>query len=320
MIFTKTRISVVAMACLAAGSITYMNHAGLQTGAFESVKTATMDIPDTNGLLVGSRVLLRGVAIGTITAVRSSADQVEVSMKYQRGYRIPVDSMFRVDDLSALGEAYLAILPRGTQGPYLPDHADIPHTHVVVPTTFQELSARLTRMLEQVDPNHIKDIFDTMDVALPDDVQVIGNLNNAGQLLATAITQQAGNLTKLFDAMQPLLLKSATVPGDLAGATPDIAKFAREFSDMIDGMHFAVDKGPLLGGIKYGAGPFIDQLQGFLDKTAGDLHVLGRDLLPGVQAGAAAMRTVPVSQLLDNALAATASGDAVTIHVRAPGR
>jgi hypothetical protein len=77
---------------------------------------------------------------------------------------------------------------------------------------------------------------------------------------------------------------------------------------------------PMPTGIKDGAGPFLNELQAFLDKSAKDLNVLGVALLPGVRAGAAAMRTVPIPELLDRALAATSSGNAVTIHIRTPGR
>ncbi|MFE2996958.1 MlaD family protein [Nocardia sp. NPDC059246] len=316
----RTAVSVLGMAVIAASSFVYMNHLGLQTGAFEHTKTAMMAVSDTNGLVAGSRVLLRGVAIGTVTDVDTSADHIEVALKYDDGYHIPAGSRFRIDNLSALGETYLAVQPDSDAGPYLADHATIDTKQIVVPTTFKELSARLTRLLEQVDPQRVQDIFHMLDVALPDDSRVLGDLNHAGELLASTITQQSGNLTTLLKAMQPLLLQSDSVPGDLAGAAPDMVGFAQGLTDVIEGMHFAVDFGPLRDGIKYGASPFLDDLQGFLDKSAGDLQVLGVDLLPGVRAGAAAMRTVNLGQVLDNALAATASGDALAIHVQIPGR
>ncbi|AHH19869.1 Mce family protein MceF [Nocardia nova SH22a] len=315
----KTVASIAGMAVIAAASFAYLDHIGLDTGALRHVRTAAMSVPDTNGLVVGSRVLLRGVAIGHVTGVGATPGQAEISWNYEDGYRIPADSRFRVDNLSALGEAYLSVLPATAAGPYLADGATVPAAHVVVPTTFQELSARLTRMLEQVEPDRIRDIFSTVDVALPDDPWVLDDLSRAGELLARTLTHRSGDLTRLLTALQPLLQRSGTVPGDLAGATPQLADFGSGFTDVLGGVHFAASFGPLTS-IEDGAAPLIDQLQKFLDKSSGDLQTLGVDLLPGVRAGAAAMSTVDIGRFLDNALAATASGDAVTIHLRPPGR
>lgn len=315
----KTVASIVGMAVLAGSSFVYMNHVGLDIDLLQHVRTASMSIPDTNGLAVGSRVLLRGVAIGHVTGITPGPDRAEISWKYDNGYRIPMDSRFRVDNLSALGEAYVAVSPATESGPYLADGATVPATHVVVPTTFQELSARLTRMLEQVEPDRVREIFETIDVALPDDSWILGDLSRAGELLAQTLTQRSGDLTQLLGKLQPLLQGTGTVPDDLAGATPRLAAFGSGFDDMLGGVHFAASFGPLTS-IRDGAAPLIDQLQAFLDKSAGDLHTLGVDLLPGVRAGAAAMSTVDVGRLLDNALDSTSSGDAITVHLRPPGR
>ncbi|MBJ8345181.1 MlaD family protein [Antrihabitans sp. YC2-6] len=316
----KTTLSVLGMASIAAASFVYMDRLGLETGAFEDVRVANMVVPDTNGLVVGSRVLYRGVAVGEVTEVSSSVDRINVAWKYDSSYDIPVDSRFRVDNLSALGETYLAVLPETAAGPYLGDNAIIEDERVTVPTTFKELSEKLTRMLEQVDLNQIQNIFDEMDLALPEDARVLGNLNSAGELLASTITEQSDALTKLLATVQPILLDSSTVPADLRDAAPYLADFGGGLTNVIDGMHFAVDFGPLKDGIEFGAGPFIDNLQVFLDITAADLNILGVDLLPGVRSASAQLQTIDMARLLDNAIAATESGDALTVHVTTPGR
>ncbi|WP_109529494.1 MULTISPECIES: MlaD family protein [Nocardia] len=316
----KTPLSVLGMVALAVSSLLYLDSLGLEHDAFADVKTASLSIPDTNGLVVGSRVLIRGVAIGHVTRVHSSAAGIDVEWSYDSDYRIPTDSRFRVDNLSALGETYLAVIPTVAAGPYLAEDAVIPADRVVVPTTFKELSQRLTTLLEQIEPERIREIFATVDLALPDDPWVLGDLSRAGELLAGTLTRQSANLTTLLSSIQPILLRTGTVPGDLAGATPILGDFGSGFSDVLAGIHFAASFGPLKDGIEFGAGPLLDQLQAFLHDTSADLHTLGVDLLPGIRAGTAAMATVNVGQLLDTAIAATSSGDAVTVRVGPPGR
>ncbi|WP_280426647.1 MlaD family protein [Nocardia carnea] len=315
----RTPLSVLGMTALAASSLLYLDHLGLEHRVFADVQTATMRIPDTNGLVAGSRVLLRGVAVGHVTAVHASADGIELEWNYDSDYRIPADSRFRVDNLSALGETYLSVNPASSAGPYLADGAVVPADQVAVPTTFKELSQRLTELLEQVEPERIRKIFATVDVALPEDPWVLGQLNRAGELLAGTLIQRSGSLTTLLETIQQILRNTGTVPGDLAGATPGLPAFGSGFRDMLAGIHFAASFGPLKDGIEFGAGPLIDQLQAFLDENSADLFTLGSELLPGVEAGAAALATADIGRVLDNALASTATGDAVTVRIGPPG-
>ncbi|WP_040801067.1 MlaD family protein, partial [Nocardia higoensis] len=239
----KTPLSVLGMVAIAASSLVYLGRIGLEHDAFGEVRTASMVIPETNGLVAGSRVLVRGVAVGHVTAVHASAAGITVDWNYDGETGIPADSRYRVDNLSALGEAYLSVLPQTSTGPYLEDGAEIPAEKVSVPTTFDELSQRLTTMLEQVEPEQIRAIFATVDVALPEDPWVLGDLSRAGELLAGTLLQQSGNLTDLFNAVQPVLRQTGTVPGDLAAAAPLLTDFGEGFRGTLAGIYFAASFG-----------------------------------------------------------------------------
>lgn len=317
--FNRTLASVVGMVVIAGGSFGYMYKLGLPVGSLEKVHTANMAVPDTNGLAVGSRVLLRGVAIGHISKITSAVDKITVEWNYDERYHVPANSSFRIDNLSALGESYLAVTPADDKGPYLANRATVDPAKVVVPTTIKELSARLTRMLEQVDPDRIGDIFRELNIAMPDDVTVLGNLSHAGDLLAETFIKQSDNFTKLLNTVQPLLQDSSWLPGDMSGVSRDARPLGRNISNMFNGLQFATVFAPLPEGLADGVGPFVQEVQKFLDNNAADLHTLGVNLLPSVKAGAASMATVDVGQLLDNALASS-SGDSVAIHLHTSGR
>ncbi|GAA4484437.1 MlaD family protein [Rhodococcus olei] len=308
-------LSVVGMVAIGALSFTYMFQSGLRTGIAEDVNTATVEIPDTNGLVVGARVLLRGVEIGEITGITASADSVHVAWKYDRGHPIPVDSAFRVDNLSALGEPVLGVWPKTARGPYLDDAAVIAPDRVVVPTTFEELSQRLTDLLSQVKPQAVREIFRTLDVALPDDPRVYTDISEAGKLMAATLTQRSDSLTTVLRTLQPMLQGSGSIPPGMHEAAPHLAPFGSGFQDLLAGIRFAADRGPLNAGIANGASPFIGELQKFLDETAPDLNTIGVNLLPAVSEAANSVRSVNIGRLLQNVMASTKSGDALTIHV-----
>lgn len=315
----RTVLSIGGMAVIAALSFTYMSQQGLRTGLMEDVYTAQVEVPDTNGLLVGSRVLLRGIAIGEVTDITSSADAVTVTWKYDRNTPIAADSTVRLDNLSALGEPFLAVSPGSEGGPNLEDKAVLASEQVVVPTTFEELSERLTGLLTQVEPDGVREIFRTLDIALPDDQRVYGNLERSGQLMAATIEQNSDTFTTLLRTVQPLLLDSGFIPEGMRATEPRVAEFGSGFTDLLAGIRFASDRGPLNAGIKYGASPFIGELQKFLDATAPDLETIGVNLLPAVSEAANSIRTMDIGTLLDTVLTSTESGDALTLHLETPG-
>ncbi|MBF6472644.1 MlaD family protein [Nocardia abscessus] len=316
----RTVASVLGMALIAGGSFGYMYEIGMPVDALHDLNTVKMSLPDTNGVVVGSPVLLRGVHIGAVSRVVSSADRIEVEWKFDKKHRVPLDSNYRVDNLSALGETYIAVTPVTEEGPHLADHSVIDTGKVVVPTTIKELSARLTRLLEQVDPDQVRAIFHEMDVALPQDAQVLDDLNRAGRLLASMITTQSGAFTKLLTAIQTMLQDSSWIGPDLSGAGPVVPKMGRSFSDLWDLFAFIKNWQPMVAANRDGTVPFVSEVQKFTDENAADLLTLGVTLLPAAQNGAASLKTIDVGRLLDEALAAADSEGSVTVHVPTPGR
>ncbi|MDV6211974.1 MlaD family protein [Rhodococcus erythropolis] len=317
---TRTRISVLAMVALAALSVTYMARLGLPISPTTQTRAATMTVPDTNGLLVGSRVLLRGVEVGFVTTIAPNESGISIDWTYDDSYQIPVDSRIRVDNLSALGEPFVSVLPDTADGPYLENHAVIDNGKVTVPTPFTELSARLTELLKQIEPDQIQRIADTLNAGLPDGVHVINDLNRAGVLLAKQFTEQSDNMLTLMRAIQPLVMNTDGIPETLAATTPQMNAFGIGFQDLLQSIPDAMATGgPLLEGTRDGASPFFRELQKFLDANARDLETIGVNLLPAAQSASASMRTIDVGRLLGNLLSDDNPEGALTVHIPAGG-
>ncbi|EON31332.1 ABC-type transport system involved in resistance to organic solvents, periplasmic component [Gordonia terrae C-6] len=315
---TKTRVSVVAMLAIAGLSIAYILSVGLHVNS-PSARHATITVPDTNGILVGSRVLLRGIEVGHVTEISQSSRGAEITWNYDETENIPVESNFRVDNLSALGEAYVAVMPTTSGGPYLADNAYIEGENVSNAATFKDLSEQVTEVLGQTDPDKVQRVFAELDMGLPDGIEVIEDLNKVGRLLTAEFTARADELTTLLATMQPLLMRSEAIPGLMRATTPHLAGFGIGFAELESGVKDAIDwSGPMYTGITQGATPLVAALQKFLDDSGADLKIIGDNLLPATRSGAAALRTVDVGRVLDNVINATDSG-AVEIRIPAGG-
>lgn len=316
---TKTRVSVLAMLVILVLSLLYIFNSGLHIFTI-SARNASIIVQDTNGILVGSRVLMRGVELGYVTEISQTRGGARVAWEYPDSEKIPVASNYRVDNLSALGEAYIAVLPTTASGPYLKDNATIDGDLVRKSATFKDLSEQVTKALDQVDPEEVKSIFHQLDAGLPDDTEVLGDLNKVGNLLTTEILKNQDSLRTLLSTMQPLLMRSERLPGDLKGMTPNIRDFGKMFAYLEDGVKDAIDwSGPMYTGISEGAYPLVSMLQKFLDQSSGDIKIIGDNLLPVTEAGAASMRTVNAGNVLDALISATNDG-ALTVRIPSGGR
>ncbi|MDV7099764.1 MlaD family protein [Gordonia amicalis] len=189
-----------------------------------------MVVPDTNGILVGSRVLMRGIEIGHVTGIAQVVEGVEVAWDYDADVQIPESSIFRLDNLSALGESYVAVMPDGKAGPFLSEGQRVDQRRVLVPTTFKELSQRLTVLLRQVDPTKVRRIVGEVDAGLPDGAEVLTSISRAGSLLAGELTEQSDAFVTLLSTLQPLIMSTGNVPAQLAATTPLVPRFGREFN------------------------------------------------------------------------------------------
>lgn len=309
--------AIVAMVLVAVLSVVYMTTIGLPVARDFGVRTASLTVQQTSGLLPGSKVLYRGVEIGRVTKVKPSLTGVEVSWNYQDEYRIPTASTFRVDNLSALGETYLGVIPpdSGDTGPSLAEGATLAADQVEVPTTVDELSARVVRLLEQVHSKDIDTIVDAMNVGLVRDRSVLSNLQHGSTLLESTIVATRAPLETLLDKFQGLLVNGSQVSDALASSREGLTVFGDEFKKFLDWCVTFIVEDNLPTELTDGAGPFLEHALSNLDRAAPDIKVLGDAGLPAVEQATGRLKGVDLSQLLKTALATAGDGDGIVVGV-----
>lgn len=309
-------ISLVAMLAISIASVIYMRTLGLPIG-FDDKQHASMTVNDTNGLVIGSRILFRGTDIGTVTDIEPDSDGVSIGWEYDDQYKLAADSTFRVDNLSALGETYISVLPNHEGGPYLADGEHIDDSRVKVPSTIKDLSERFTRLLNQLDPDRIQSIFDELDTGLPSGSETIDTIEKAGALTAAMLQVTNGSLTDVLKNAQTMLLDSSFIPPGLSGSAANIAEFGKGFDDVMGAAVSFTLLSPLPDSLALGTGPLLENVQAFLDRSSSDIKILAVDLLPAAQSSAQALRTINVGTLLDRAMSATNTGNALSVEVSA---
>ncbi|BBY65801.1 MlaD family protein [Mycolicibacterium helvum] len=312
----KNVASFVAFAVIVAVTSLYIGSFGLRLGPPEHRINLSMAVPDVKGLVVGSSVLLRGAPIGQITAISASASDATIDFYIDGDQRIPVDSDVRLDNLSALGEAYVGFIPRADTGPMLSDGQRIAAESITVPPSISQLATSVVRVLNQMDPVQLKRILNEADAGLPDPDEVLPNLARASLLTRNMLVGMNGKGQQVLANFQTLLQNADWVGPVLAEVAPSVRALGPSSSRIFKGMMNTVawnnPENMRLFQI------FLARIQAFLDTRGSDLKVIGNALLPQFTGIGGALMNFDTAQILSNALSGIPEEGAITLHVTIP--
>ena len=276
----------------------------------------SMKVADINGILLDSNVLLRGVPVGKVTGIESSLTDATIDFYIDGRYQVPVDSEVRLENLSALGEPYIGLVPRVDDGPMLRDGQHIATERIVQPPSISELAVSISRVLEQADPDALKRVVSEFDSGLPDPNAVLPNISRTAMLVRNVTADMNGRGRALLDNFQALLHNADWVGPLLADVTPGFRTVGLSAGVLFSGLE--IDR-PLGGVAIYDqVNRLIDRIQKLLDDSGGDIKVLGEALLPHLQGIAGSLMNFDTGQMLSNVLESVPADGTITLNVAIP--
>lgn len=306
----------IAFAAMIALGVGYIWSLGVRVQAPSDRTNLSMQVDDINGILLDSNVLLRGVPVGKVTGIRSSVDDATIDFYIDGRYQVPVDSEVRLENLSALGEPYIGLVPRVEDGPMLRDGQRIATEKIVAPPSISELAVAISRVLNQADPDALKRVVTEFDRGLPDPNTVLPNLSRTAMLLRNATADMDGRGRVLLDNFQALLQNADWVGPLLADVTPGFLKVGLSAGVLFSALE--IDR-PLGGVAIYDqVNRLIDRIQKLLDDSGGDIKVLGEALLPHLQGIAGSLMNFDTGQMLANVLESVPADGTITLNVDIP--
>jgi phospholipid/cholesterol/gamma-HCH transport system substrate-binding protein len=273
----------------------------------------SMEVPDINGLVVGSNVLLRGVPVGKVTKTSTSLQAAAVEFYVDGQQRVPVDTEVRLENLSTLGESYIGLIPKSDGGRVWQNGERISTERLVPQPSISELATSVTRVLQQMDPGALERVIAEFDAALPDPTTVLPNLSRASVLLNNTVNEMNGRGRFLFRNFQTLLQNAEWVNPVLFSLTTSVRDVGKGIQDLEKHLVILVHRGePNNTG---NLNKLVARIQSFLDDRGGDLKVLGEAFQPKLNAIAASLMNFDTGQLLDNFLQAVPADGTITLRV-----
>lgn len=189
-----------------------------------------LQVPSTGGLYRFSNVTYRGVEVGKVTDIRPTRGGAEVTMSLQTSPKIPADLHANVRSVSAVGEQYVDLVPRGDSGPYLHNGSVIGAADASLPQPVGPMLDQMSALVGSIPTGKLGGLLDESFKALNGTGNDLGTLFDSTSRLATGLNRTADNTRALIEDSRPLLdgqVDSAetirTWAGSLAGITGQVA-------------------------------------------------------------------------------------------------
>ncbi|MBB3604777.1 virulence factor Mce-like protein [Mycolicibacterium sp. BK556] len=310
----KDVISYLVFAVIVAIALWYFGSLGLRVSPPSHRTNLSMNVPEINGLVPDSNVLFRGVPVGKVVKTSTSIDSASIDFWVGGQYEVPVDTKVELQNLSALGESYIELVPRSEGGPFLKDNQRISTESVMAPASVSELATTATRILNQMEPGALQRIIAEGDAALPDPVRVLPNLSRTTTLFNNMLNSLNGEGRTLLSNFGTLIRNSEWINPDLTAFTPNLTLLGLYWQDFFKHLPilFSRDNPDGVRQLKY----LLDRVQGLLDNNGGDLKVLGEAFQPKLNTIAATLMNFDSGQILDNFLDQVPADGMITLRVR----
>lgn len=265
-----TQLAIFILIAVIAGAVMIFNFINLPAMLFGVGEyRVTIQLPEAGGIYQRGNVTYRGTEVGRIEDVRLTDDGVEATLVLRSNQSIPANLDAEVHSQSAVGEQFIALLPRSGDGPTLQDGDVIPMDRTTVPTDVNTLLDATNRGLQAIPGDNLKTAVDEAYIAIGGLGPEIQRFVKGSTALAIDSRANLGELTTLIDQSKPVL-DSQTDTGDSIQAwASHLATISGQLRDQDAAVQGVITEGS----------PAADEVRALFDRFQPTLPVLLANLV-----------------------------------------
>jgi phospholipid/cholesterol/gamma-HCH transport system substrate-binding protein len=230
--------------------------------------TVTMELPQTGGLYSGGNVTYRGTEVGRVQSVRLTPTGVEATLSLKSGIAIPSDLTAEVHSQSAIGEQYVALLPRADARP-LQDGDVISLANTSVPPDINSLLTAANRGLQAIPHDNLKTVIDESYTAVGGLGPELSRIVKGTSDLAIDARKNLDPLITLIDQAQPVLDSQTDTSDAIAAWASHIATVTTELKE----------HDPAVAGVITKGGPAADEIRQLVERVQPTLPIMLANLV-----------------------------------------
>ncbi|KDE98486.1 mammalian cell entry protein [Mycolicibacterium aromaticivorans JS19b1 = JCM 16368] len=280
----SARTTLVILVVMTLAGAAYMSFGVLDMGPTKQVTRLTLLLNSSGGLMPTSEVTMRGIKVGRVTGIQTTATGLAVSMDVDRKYQVPADSAISVENLSAAGEQYIDFRPTLIAPPYFTDGAVIPPDRVAPIVTASDLLARANVLFTALNLDQIHGIINDMSAAFKGNDETIDSLAVTAGLTANVIRDDKELLTTLFSNVSTFTTNLGDIhAGEIISETGKmLPKSVPAFLQLVHQIEILSHTGIGVIGPQDPAGILVAKFGEWLDMLAGPLGTFATILQPAM--------------------------------------
>ena len=231
--------------------------------------TVTVELPRTGGLYSGGNVTYRGTEVGRVQDVRLTQTGVAAELSLKSDIDVPSDLVAEVHSQSAIGEQYIALLPRSGDAPPLRDGDVIPLADTSVPPDVNTLLADANTGLRAIPGDNLKTVIDESYIAVGGLGSELSRIVRGSSDLAIEAREHLDPLITLIDESQPVLDSQTHTSEAIRAWASQVATVSTQLKTQDRAVARVIDEG----------GPAADSVRQLVDRVSPTLPILLANLL-----------------------------------------
>ena len=264
------QLAIFAVVAVVAGAIMVFGYLRLPNllfgvGHYE----VTVQLPEAGGLYERGNVTYRGTEVGQVKSVHLTDSGVEAVLSLRSDVKIPSNLDAEVHSQSAVGEQYLALLPRNDGAPPLKDGDVIPVSRTTVPPDINSLLDSTNRGLQAIPQGNLKTVIGESYTAFRDLGPDISRLVRGSTTLAIDARKNLDPLLALIDGSKSVLNSQTNTADSVSAWASHLAAITTSLQR----------NDPALRGVIQNAGPAAEEVRGLFDRVKPTLPMLLANLV-----------------------------------------
>ena len=204
----------------------------------------TVQLPTTGGLYQYSNVTYRGTTVGEVQSVELTSDGVDAKMSIDSDFTIPADVDAEVKSVSAVGEQYVDLIPKSSDGPALSDGDVIPVERSSVPQDVGPMLDQADTLLRSISDTRLRTVVDESFKAFNGAGPDLQKLIDSTRLFVQEANANSGETIQLLDQLGPLLDGQVVSSDAIRSWTSNLATFTDQLRASDPDLRAILEKGP----------------------------------------------------------------------------
>lgn len=240
----KAQLVIFTIVSLVAGALMVFGYIKLPALFGIGHYQVTVQLPQAGGLYTSGNVTYRGTEIGRVVDVKLTDTGVEAVLSLQSDVAIPADLDAEVHSVSAVGEQYVALIPRTGTGPDLKDGDVIAVDRTSVPPDINSVLDAANRGLEAIPNDNVKTVVDESYIAIGGLGPELSRIVKGSTELAIGARINLDPLTALIDQSGPVLDSQAETAGSIKAWAAHLADVTDQVQRNDAALAGVLEKGP----------------------------------------------------------------------------